>query len=201
MPRGIYHRLDEAGATSLVESFHSAAGPSGWRYVAALSTVDGNDAGSVDVAVDERGRALRVTLRLGEWQLRGGLTGRELLWVRRPAAVEGDVTEHRQTATGFIGGSPAFLIAAAMAVDVGAEPTVQHVVELTALLGARLAVHRWQRTAQSIHQGESGSLTVETFRYADLATGAHTDVHVAGDVVLDAPGLALIKLDAPPGRR
>ncbi|NED91845.1 hypothetical protein G3I76_68705, partial [Streptomyces sp. SID11233] len=69
------------------------------------------DAGTVDLTLDSRGRPLRLELRAGGWQVRGGaLEG--LTWVRSDPqgnhATEGNARAHA-----FGGTSPAFYVATA----------------------------------------------------------------------------------------
>ena len=61
MPRGRYSLHDTHDHTLLAEEhFHCAPGPSGWRYVSQLIAPSGDHAGSVDLALDELGRPIRL---------------------------------------------------------------------------------------------------------------------------------------------
>src|SRR5215218_9434622 len=108
MPRGRYSLHDPHDHTPLGEEhFHCAPGPSGWRYVAQLTTpsTTGPDGlpgenkvtGSVDLAVDELGRPIRLELHSANWQVRGAAID-GVTWVRTdPAgteATEGNVAAH-----------------------------------------------------------------------------------------------------------
>lgn len=199
MPKGTYQHLGPDGSVEVVERFSCAPGPSGWRYVSGLSTPDGTEVGSVDVTLDDLGRQLRVSLTAGEWTLRGGRSGPDLLWVRRPAEPDlADVRELRQEAAGFIGASPAFLLAVSALVGEADEPVRLRLVRLTGALSARRVDEQWQLVDTAAHQGELGVLNVSSYRRVDLETGEHGDLHVSGDVVLDAPGIALDELSAAP---
>src|SRR5690606_35938493 len=64
MPRGRYSLHDPHDHTPLAdEHFQCAPGPSGWRYVSRLTAPSsGDDLGSVDLALDELGRPIRLEL-------------------------------------------------------------------------------------------------------------------------------------------
>src|SRR4051812_19406819 len=124
MPRGRYSLHDPHDHTPLAdEHFHCAPGPSGWRYVSQLTTPSGTApdglpepatttaTGSVDLALDDLGRPIRLELHAAGWQVRGAaLDG--VTWVRTDPngaeATEGNVPAHA-----FTGTSPAFLVATA----------------------------------------------------------------------------------------
>ncbi|MGQ4413739.1 hypothetical protein ACN6LA_004477, partial [Streptomyces sp. SAS_269] len=112
MPRGRYSLHDPHDRTPFAEEhFQCAPGPSGWRYVSQLTTPAGDHRGSVDLALDDLGRPIRLELHSGGWQVRGAaLDG--VTWVRTDAtgthATEGNVRAHT-----FTGTSPAFLVATA----------------------------------------------------------------------------------------
>lgn len=199
MPTGSYHHLCTDGSVRLIERFSCAPGPSGWRYVSRLSTPDGPVVGSVDVTLDDRGRQLRVDLTAAGWNLRGGRSGAELLWVRRPVADPvSEIRELRQDAAGFIGDSPAFLLAAAAATGPGDDPVRLRLVRLDPALAARRVDEKWHLLDTADHPGELAVLRVSTYRRVDLETGEHDDLHLSGDVVLDAPGIALAELESAP---
>jgi hypothetical protein len=64
---------------------------------------------------------------------------------------------------------------------------------------APLVVERgWTLEAVDDHETPSGPLVVERYRVDDRATGEHLILHLAGDVVLDSPGLELVDLDGVP---
>ncbi|WP_157430074.1 hypothetical protein [Actinomadura oligospora] len=289
MPRGTYLHLEDGTE----ERFQCAPGPGGWRYVA--SRTDGT---RVDLVVDARWRQIRVEFVAPDWWLRGGVTGREVAWVR--AASSGEATEHSTPASGFLGESPAFAIAIArylaevrpqrphpsdlnttipgttapsatppddaspnantedtLSNDTtseaqspgttsseswnitseepapvdgprGTEPgpsewagtesssgaevdASEHNallagtavdVRLVRVSGFALATltesSRWRLASVTRHETETGPLPVEQYEVADLSTGELQHVHLAGDVILDAPGIELIDLDGPP---
>jgi hypothetical protein len=191
VPAGEYQLGDE-----LVERFSCAPGPVGWRYVGT-----GSDGGRVDVTVDARWRQVRVDLRTGSWTLRGGVAGRELLWVR--GGVDGtDAAEHAAPAAAFTGRSPVFLIVTARML--GLEPGGSTTVALVEIAGDALATRavrqRWTLHDITEHQADLGVLRVERYEVADLDTGEVGEVQLAGDVVLAAPGVELAALDGPPNQ-
>jgi hypothetical protein len=51
------------------------------------------------------------------------------------------------------------------------------------------------------HATDEGPLRVERYEVADLATAERRVVHLAGDVVLEAPGLELADLESPPNQQ
>lgn len=112
MPRGRYSLHDTHDHTPLGEEhFHCAPGPSGWRYVSQTITPSGEHSGSVDLAIDELGRPIRLELNAASWQVRGAAID-GVTWVRTDPtgtyATEGNAPAHA-----FTGTSPAFLVATA----------------------------------------------------------------------------------------
>ncbi|TVL88217.1 hypothetical protein [Streptomyces sp. SAJ15] len=200
MPRGRYSLHDPHDHTPLGEEhFHCATGPSGWRYVSQITTPDGEHAGSVDLTLDELGRPLRMELHAGGWQVRGAaLDG--VTWVRTDPggthATEGNVPAHA-----FTGASPAFLVATArlLRLTPGAPATRVRLVALTApVLAPRTLDQSWALLDRTAHATDSGPLTVDEYQVGDVDTGEAHTVHIAGDVVLSAPGIELEDLESPP---
>lgn len=188
MPSGEYQR--EQG----IERFSCAPGPVGWRYVASVhDAASGTETGRVDVTVDARWRQVRTELRAGGWTLRGGVAGPQVLWVRGDA-------EHAAAAAGFCGGSPAFLVTTArmLALDPGAVTSVALVEVAGDALATRTVRQRWSLLEVTEHPADLGPLRVERYEVADLDTGSAGEVHLAGDVVLAAPGVELVALEGPP---
>ncbi|MBA0049486.1 hypothetical protein E0L36_00710 [Streptomyces sp. AJS327] len=209
MPSGRYTLRDPHDHTLLgTEHFHCAPGPSGWRYTARIETPSGGPAGTVDLTTDRRGRPLRLELRAGSWQVRGtALDG--VTWVRTDPrgelATEGNVAAHA-----FTGASPAFLVANSWLLPPGepgepGEPGAgdssarARLVSFTgSALAPRTIDQSWSRTGRETHTTDSGPLVVDSYRLTALDTAEQWTVHIAGDVVLDAPGVALEHLDSPP---
>ncbi|GGV26885.1 hypothetical protein GCM10010182_57190 [Actinomadura cremea] len=187
MPAGVYLHLDE----EVEERFHCAPGPGGWRYT---STRPGL---RTDIVVDSRWRQIRVELVTPAWWVRGGVTGPDVAWVR---ASGGTGTEHTEHATGFTADSPGFLVAVARALDLddGAETDVRLVTFTGPSLAPLTAPWRWRRAGTSVHDTETEPLPVTRYDVTDLSTGEIARVHLAGDVVLDAPGIELAGLESPP---
>jgi hypothetical protein len=200
MPRGRYSLHDPHDHTSLGdEHFHCATGPSGWRYVSQTTTPSGDPAGSVDLTLDELGRPVRLELHAGDWQVRGAaLNG--ITWVRTDPtgdhAQEGNVAAHS-----FTGMSPAFLVATARLLrPAPGGPAVRtRLVALTPpVLAPRTLDQAWSLTATEAHPTDNGPLTVENYQVTALDTGEQYPVHIAGDIVLAAPGIELEELESPP---
>jgi hypothetical protein len=202
MPRGRYSLHDPHDHTPLAEEhFHCAPGPSGWRYVSTLTTPSGDRRGSVDLALDGLGRPIRLELHATDWQVRGAaLDG--VTWVRTdPTGTH--ATEHTAPAHAFTGSSPAFLVAVARLLRLtpspAAAPTRVRLVAFTEpVLAPRTTDQSWALVDRGTHATDNGPLTVDEYRVTALDTGEQHSVHIAGDVVLAAPGIELEDLDSPP---
>ncbi|NJP70096.1 hypothetical protein [Streptomyces sp. C1-2] len=200
MPRGRYSLHDPHDHTSLGEEhFQCAPGPSGWRYVAQRTTPSGTPMGSVDLALDELGRPIRLELRASDWQVRGAaLDG--VTWVRTDPtgahATEGNVRAHA-----FTGTSPAFLVATArlLRLTPSSAATRVRLLALTdPVLASRTVDQSWALVQREAHATDNGPLTVESYQVTALDTGEQHTVHLTGDVVLEAPGIELEDLESPP---
>jgi hypothetical protein len=200
MPRGRYSLHDPYDRAPLGEEhFHCATGPSGWRYVSQTVTPSGDPAGSVDLTLDALGRTIRLELKAGDWQVRGA-TLNGLTWVRTdPAgahAQEGNVAAHA-----FTGASPAFLVAAARLLrpPAGGPATRIRLVSFAPpVLAPRTLDRSWRLMSTEAHAADNAPLMVGNYQVADLETGEEDAVHLAGDVVLAAPGVELEDLESPP---
>ncbi|WP_405780281.1 hypothetical protein [Streptomyces sp. NBC_00859] len=200
MPRGRYSLHDLHDHTPLGEEhFHCAPGPSGWRYVSQTTAPTGDHAGSVDLAIDELGRPIRLELHAASWQIRGAaLEG--VTWVRTdPTGVH--ATEGNAAAHAFTGTSPAFLVATTrlLGLTPGSPATrVRLVVFTDPVLAPRTVDQSWALLRSEAHATDSGPLTVDEYQVNALDTGEQYAVHVAGDVVIAAPGIELEHLETPP---
>ncbi|MFJ8732592.1 hypothetical protein [Streptomyces bauhiniae] len=200
MPRGRYSLHDPHDHTPLAEEhFHCAPGPSGWRYVSQLTAPDGAHRGWVDLALDDLGRPIRVELHSGGWQVRGAaLDG--VTWVRTdPAGLE--ATEGNVPAHAFTGTSPAFLVATArlLRLTPSSSATRVRLVALTdPVLAPRTVDQSWALIDREAHATDNGPLIVDEYQVTALDTGERHSVHIAGDVVLSAPGIELEDLQTPP---
>ena len=204
MPSGRYSFYDTHDNTPLGEErFSCAPGPSGWRYTAQTLGVGGEPDGSIDLTLDALSRPLRLELRAGGWQIRAGLLD-GLSWVRsHQDDVEGTRTRPgNERAHAFAGRSPAFLIATArlLRLSPGGSTRLRVVAFTDPVLAPRTLDQGWTLDGIESHPTDSGPLTVERYRVADLATGDEATVHLAGDVVLAAPGIELEQLETPPSR-
>ena len=199
MPKGTYHHLDPGGDLAGVEVFSCAPGPSGWRYVSQTYDAEQRPLGRVDVTVDDRWRQVRVQVTAGGWTLRGGLAGPEAVGVRAPDGETGG-DEQAATAAGFTGRSPAFAVATARLLGLGLlDRRRVRLVGVTEPACVALPVDEgWALVDVTEHDTDSGPLPVERYEVADLATAERRVVHLAGDVVLEAPGLELVALESPP---
>ncbi|MFE9775056.1 hypothetical protein ACFYOV_25950 [Streptomyces sp. NPDC005931] len=200
MPRGRYSLHDPHDHAPFAEEhFHCAPGPSGWRYVAQRTAPSGEHLGSVDLALDELGRPIRLELHTAGWQVRGAaLDG--VTWVRSDPtgahASEGNARAHA-----FTGSSPAFLVATARLLRLTPSSSVTRVrlVALTdPVLAPRTVDQSWALVKREAHATDNGPLTVDAYQVTALDTGEQHTVHIAGDVVLAAPGIELEDLETPP---
>lgn len=200
MPSGTYLHLGDqlARPERIEERFQCGPGAGGWRYVG-----ERTDGCRADITVDGRWRQIRVELASAGLRIRGGTVGRrELLWAR-----SGEEVEHSATAAGFIGDSPGFLVAVARSLRLepgeGLEPGEDAVVvPLVHVRGPALATltvtYRWRLAEVTTYDTDFAPLPVERYEITDLATGEPAVVHLAGDIVIDAPGIELTGLTAPP---
>jgi hypothetical protein len=153
------------------ERFSCGPGPAGWRYTSRTEHGD-----TLDLTTDTHGLVRRMEADFDGWQVRGGMVGEEVLWVRGSQ-------EHSARAAGFTGESPAFDLAVArmLALEIGATAQVA-LVELTAPVGAARTVRRgWARTEDT----DDG---VARYEVADLATADRWVLHVSGPVVVSREG-------------
>ncbi len=200
MPRGRYSLYDPHDHTPLGEEhFHCATGPSGWRYVSQLTAPSGDHAGSVDLTLDDLGRPIRLQLHAASWQVRGAaLDG--VTWVRTDPTGE-HATEGNVPAHAFTGASPAFHVALARLLRLtpgeGAK-RIRLVGFTSPVLAPRTFDQAWALVDRTAHATDNGVLTVDEYQVSDLETGEQHSVHLAGDVVLAAPGIELEELESPP---
>ncbi len=204
MPRGRYSFHDTHDNTPLGEEhFHCATGPTGWRYTARTTAPDGTDSGSVDLTIDALGRPIRLELHAGDWQVRGAaLDG--VTWVRTGTAPDpagSDAREGNAPAHTFTGTSPAFLVATArlLRLTPGSPATRIRLVALTSPVLAPWTVDQsWALVDRTAHPTDNDPLIVDEYLVTALDTGEERTVHLAGDVVLAAPGIELEELQSPP---
>jgi hypothetical protein len=200
MPRGRYSLHDTHDHTPLgAEHFHCAPGPSGWRYVSQTITPSGDHSGSVDLAIDELGRPIRLELNAASWQVRGAAID-GVTWVRTdPTGTH--ATEGNAPAHAFTGTSPAFLVATArlLRLTPASPATRVRLVRFTDPVLAPLTLDQsWALLKTETHATDTGPLNVDEYQVTDLDTGEQQAVHLAGDVVLAAPGIELEHLESPP---
>ncbi|MBX4178695.1 hypothetical protein [Streptomyces geysiriensis] len=200
MPRGRYSLHDPHDHTPLAEEhFQCAPGPSGWRYVSRLTTPASDHHGSVDLALDELGRPIRLELHAASWQVRAAAID-GVTWVRTdPTGVH--ATEGNARAHAFTGTSPAFLVAITRLLRLtpsSAATRVRLVAFTDPVLAPRTVDHSWALVKSEAHGTDNGPLVVDEYQVTALDTGEQHTVHIAGDVVLAAPGVELEDLESPP---
>ncbi|MFJ8628677.1 hypothetical protein ACIRD3_38345 [Kitasatospora sp. NPDC093550] len=202
MPNGRYSLHDPHDHVLLGEErFSCAPGAAGWRYVSKTYAPDGRVIGGVDLTLDSRARPLRMELRAGGWQVRGGAVD-GVAWVRTAAADPAGehAVEGHDRAHAFTGRSPGFLVATARLLRLreGASARVRLVAFTEPVLAPRTLDQGWLLEGVDTHGTDSGPLLVERYQVADLETGEQQVVHLAGDVVLSAAGVELEELESPP---
>ena len=167
----------------MVERFSCAPGPAGWRYVGTREDPSSGAAlGRIDLVLQAGGGA-RLEVTAGTWTLRGGVVGDEVLWRRGEE-------ERTERGHGFTGPSPSYAVVLAR-LGAGA----RRLVEVTEpVLATRVVEQRWSHVGQEVRHG----LTVDSWQVDDAATGTRAVLHLAGDVVLSAPGVRLLELDGAP---
>jgi hypothetical protein len=191
VPGGIYRYAD--GRT---EAFSTVDAPAGWSYVG-----ERDDGVHVELTVDSRWRPVRCEITSERWRVRGGSLGRQLMWVR--SALDGsDPAEDAAEAAGFLAESPAFLVVLPrlLSLPLRGSAWVRMVTLWQPLLAPLVVERGWTLEAVDDHETASGPLTVERYRVDDRATGEHTMIHLAGDVVLEGPGVELAELDGGPNQ-
>lgn len=189
MPSGSYLLSGREGVWAR-EDFRCGPGPAGWRYVGERTDpATGAALGRVDLTLDAAGRAVRLLVTGGGWELRGGAAGPDVLWRRGE-------DERTERAAGFTGTSPAYAVACVrlLALAVGDRRRVRLVAVTEPALATRVVDEGWTLTGVDSHDG----LEVARHEVADLTTGERRVVHLAGDVVVAADGVVLASLD---GRR
>ncbi|WP_335938464.1 hypothetical protein [Streptomyces sp. PTD5-9] len=203
MPRGRYSLHDPHDHTFLgEENFQCAPGPSGWRYLSRTTAPSGDHLGSVDLTLDDLGRPIRLELHAASWRVRGAaLDG--VTWVRTDPtgvhATEGNVGAHA-----FTGTSPAFLVATSRLLRLTPDSPaarVRLVAFTDPVLAPRTVDQSWALVNSEAHATDNGPLIVDEYQVSALDTGERHTVHIAGDVVLGAPGIELEDLDSPPSPR
>lgn len=200
MPRGHYSLHDPHDHTPLGEEhFHCAPGPSGWRYVSQRTAPSGEPTGSVDLALDELGRPIRLELHAGDWQIRAAAID-GVTWVRTdPTGTH--ATEANAPAHAFTGTSPAFLVATTRLLRLTpASPAtrVRLVAFTDPVLAPRTLDQSWALLKSEAHATDNGPLIVDEYQVTALDTGEQHTIHISGDVVLSAPGMELENLETPP---
>lgn len=123
-----------------------------------------------------------------------------MTWVRTdPTGTE--ATEGNVRAHAFTGTSPAFLVATArlLRLTPDASATRVRLVAFTdPVLAPRTVDQSWALISRETHATDNGPLTVDDYQVTALDTGEQHAVHLAGDVVLAAPGVELEHLESPP---
>ncbi|CAM5561233.1 hypothetical protein SANTM175S_06901 [Streptomyces antimycoticus] len=138
------------------------------------------------------GRPRQVELHAASWQVKGAaLDG--VTWVRTDPTGE-HATEGNVGAHAFTGASPAFLVAISrlLRLEPGAGAVRVRLVAFTDPVLAPLTLDQsWALRGRAGHTTDTGPLVVDEYEVSELDTGEVRTVHIAGDVVLAAPGIEL----------
>jgi hypothetical protein len=169
--RGAYLLSHHDGPFAL-ERFTCGPVDGGWRYEA-----ERDGGGRLELSL--HGRTSRLHAEAGGWVLRAAASAGEVLWRRGEQ-------ERTAAADGLSGSSPAFLVVcAALAQE------WLHLLEVTdPVLATRTTAQRWRRRPREEHE----AVAVDVWQVDDLSTGERRTVRLAGDVVVEAPGVRLLEL-------
>jgi hypothetical protein len=129
--------------------------------------------------LEHGGGTVRLHAEVGGWVLRAAVAGGEVVWRRGEQ-------EQTSAADGLTGSSPAFLVACARL-----GPGRLRLLEVTEpVLAVRAVLQDWARRPDEEHDG----VAVQAWQVDDLSTGERRVVRLAGDVVVEAPGVRLTAL-------
>jgi hypothetical protein len=108
--------------------------------------------------------------------------------------------ERAAVALGVTGRSPAFLVATArrLRLSPGGRARVRLVMITEPALGVLEVDESWSLAGVTTHPTDTDPLPVARYDVTDLGTGTTRTLHLAGDVVVAAPGLELTALHSPP---
>ena len=165
------YRLSGHDGPYAVERFTCGATADGWRY-------EGTREGG-RIELELVAGTVRLHVEGGGWVLRGAASGGHVVWRRGRE-------EHESVADGFTGSSPAFLLVGARL----ARPRLSLVEVTEPVLATRVTTQAWTSLGREDHDG----IGVDAWRVDDLATGERRTVRLAGDVVVEAPGVQLVEL-------
>ena len=170
---GAYELSGHDGPYAL-ERFTCGPVPGGWRYDAV------REAGRIELELT--GATVRLHVEGGGWVLRGAAAAGQAVWRR------GD-EERTAAADGFTGSSPGLLVACARL----ARSRLRLVEVTEPVLAPRTTAQAWSALGTAVHDG----IAVDSWQVDDLATGERRVVRLAGDVVVEAPGVRLTSLTRP----
>src|SRR5436190_7481503 len=183
MPAGRYTLLNDRGGPAGTESFRSAPGPAGWRYVGEFDSTEPVRHGTVDVVAGADWGIVRIRVDLGEHSLlletrNGALVGeRDGSLLEINFAPEFDVdyltTATKVTAARRLGGSGELTVAYIDPITLVPEPLRQRYTLLSSVDDVRTPV---------------GLFRAERWRYED-ESGFSADLWLAGDTVVAYEGL------------
>jgi hypothetical protein len=180
MPRGAYELLGE-GQIVGVESFTSAPGPMGWRYVSSVQPLDDSPGARIDLSVDAHGRTVRTRVARGEHELLVVVRGRELVGLLDTEPI---VFEY-PAGTPFSFPSPGFYAVALHRLDVSTDEVVLAIDPET--LAPRPVPRRAELIGPGIAASPAGAFEVHHW----LVDGV--EVMIADTVVVTVSDLARLR--------
>jgi hypothetical protein len=183
VPSGAYLLSGHDGPYA-VERFTCGTAGDAWRWTATREDpATGVPLGRLELEL--RGAAQRVHAEAGGWLLRGGTAGGTCAWRRGPV-------ERSDAAAGFTGTSPAWAVATRRLLGAAGPARLRLVHLADEVLATRLVDEAWRSAGTELVDG----VEVERWEATDLATGERRVVHLTGELVLEAPGVRLLSLQA-----
>jgi hypothetical protein len=179
MSAGRYVVLDGQGGPVGTEEFRCAPGPSGWRYVAAISTSDPEPHREVvDLVVDAAWRPVRVRIDTESHQLLVSPAGNRLTGIRDGEPV--DVPFGPEVEIDYL--SPSFNAVTALRLGRTSEIEVVY-LEAVTCEPSRVR-QRYELAGEEEVDTPAGRFLASRWRYTSLDSGYSRPLWLSGDVVV-----------------
>jgi hypothetical protein len=184
MPAGTYAIVDQEGRRTGNESFRSAPGPMGWRYVSDIETSDPiPHHETVDLVADAAWRPVRMRVATGEHELLLHRDDRRLLGHRDGEPLELAFDEGVEL--DYL--SPAFNAVTAMRLGATAEFDAWYFEPVT--IEPVAMRQRYEHRGVEVVATAVGRFDATRWGFASLGTGYESEFWLAGDVVVRYAGL------------
>jgi hypothetical protein len=185
MPAGMYRVMDGEGNPRGTERFRCAPGPAGWRYFSEIETRDPvPHRETVDLTVDSGWRPVRLRVDTGEHALQAVPQGDRLAVVLDDRELSLDWGPEVE----FDYFSPCFnAVTANRLGDAGAEIAVAWFDPYTC--EPRGMRQRYERLEEGSVTTPVGTFDAVRWRYSSIPDAFTRDIWVAGDLVVDYPGV------------